>query len=226
MPHPELSAVKVCAFDAYGTLFDVHSAVGRGGQALGDKAQAVSDTWRLKQLQYTWLRSLMKAHGDFWEVTGDALSFAMETHGIDDPALQASLMELYLTLDAYSDVTACLGSLKAAGKKTAILSNGSRSMIDAATGSAGIDSLLDASLSIDDVGIYKPDPKVYQMVCDSFSVNAAEVCFVSTNAWDASAAAHFGFKVVWMNRFGMIPEKLPGDLVTTITSLDQLTPLL
>ena len=226
MSHPKLNNIKVCAFDAYGTLFNVHSAVARGGQGLGDKAQAVSDTWRLKQLQYTWLRSLMKNHADFWTVTSDGLSFALEAHGVDDPELHASLMNLYMTLDPYEDVIPCLTGLKSQGLHTAILSNGNRAILNAATDSAGLTELLDASLSIDDVGIYKPDPKVYQMVGDRFGVSASEVCFMSTNAWDASGAADFGFNVVWLNRFGQIPEKLPGELVTQITSLDELAALL
>ncbi|MDA9009116.1 haloacid dehalogenase type II [Alphaproteobacteria bacterium] len=226
MTHPRLEKIKVCAFDAYGTLFNVHSAVARGGQALGDKAQAVSETWRLKQLQYTWLRSLMKNHADFWQVTSDGLAFALESHGVDDPELHKSLMNLYMTLDAYDDVIPCLQGLKARGLQTAILSNGNRAMLDAATNSAGLNDVLDASLSIDDVGIYKPDPSVYQMVGDRFGVAADEICFMSTNAWDASAAADFGFNVVWLNRFGQIPENLPGELVTQITSLDELAGLL
>ena len=226
MSHPKLANTKVCAFDAYGTLLDVHSAVARGGQALGDKAQAVSDTWRLKQLQYTWLRSLMRNHADFWQVTSDGLSFALEAHGIEDPQLHEALMELYMTLDAYDDVVPCLSGLKARGLKTAILSNGTREMLDSATKSAGIDPILDASLSVDTVGVYKPDPRVYQMVCNRFDVQADQVCFMSTNAWDASGAADFGFNVVWLNRFNQIPEKLPGELVTHITSLSELEALL
>jgi 2-haloacid dehalogenase len=226
MVHYQLDTIKVCAFDAYGTLFDVHSAVAKGGQILGDKAQAVSNTWRLKQLQYTWLRSLMGAHADFWQVTSDALDYALKSEGVDAPLLQRSLMELYLKLDAYQDVSDCLKGLKSMGMKTAILSNGSKPMLKSATDSADLDPLLDASLSVDDVGIYKPDSRVYQMVGDFFSVKAAEVCFVSTNAWDASAAAHFGFKVIWLNRFGHIPENLPGKLIAHIRGLDKLCPLI
>ena len=218
--------VKVCVFDAYGTLFDVHSPVGRTAAVLGDKAPAVSRTWREKQLQYTWLRSLMRIHADFWQVTGEALDFALELHGIDDAVVRDQLMQAYLTLDAYGDVAPALTKLNAAGLKTAILSNGSPKMLAAAVASAGMDGDLDAVLSVEDVGIYKPDPRVYRMAVDRFAVAPREVCFVSTNGWDAAGAAHFGFQVVWMNRFGQISERLPGEPRAVIEALDALPPLL
>jgi len=218
--------VKVCVFDAYGTLFDVHSPVGRTAAVLGDKAPAVSRTWREKQLQYTWLRSLMRIHADFWQVTGEALDFALELHGIDDAVVRDQLMQAYLTLDAYGDVAPALAKLNAAGLKTAILSNGSPKMLAAAVASAGMDGDLDAVLSVEDVGIYKPDPRVYRMAVDRFAVAPREVCFVSTNGWDAAGAAHFGFQVVWMNRFGQISERLPGEPRAVIEALDALPPLL
>jgi len=178
--------------------------------------------WRQKQLEYTWLRSLMGAHADFWLVTGDALDYALESHGIDDAALRDRLMQLYLTLDAYADVKPALEQLRAKGLKTGILSNGNPRMLEAAVDSAGIADLLNAVLSIEDAGIYKPDARVYQLAVDRFGVRPDEICFVSTNAWDAAAAAHFGFQVAWMNRFGMARERLPGDLRVEITGLDAL----
>jgi 2-haloacid dehalogenase len=220
------ATVKVCVFDAYGTLFDVHSPVGRAAEALGDKAQAVSGTWRDKQLQYTWLRSLMRAHADFWQVTGDALDYALALYGIDDPAVRDGLMQAYLTLDAYADVAPALAKLKAAGLGIAILSNGSPRMLAAAVASAGIGDSLDAVLSVEDVGVYKPDPRVYRMAVDRFAVDRREVCFVSTNGWDASGAAHFGLEVVWLNRFALAPERLPGMPGTVVTGLDALPRLL
>ena len=221
----KLSGIKACVFDAYGTLFDVHSAVGVHRAALGEKADAVSAVWRDKQLQYTWLRSLMGAHADFWQVTGDALDFALERHGIDDSALREGLMQAYLTLDAYGDVAMTLAKLKSAGLRTAILSNGSPRMLGSAVKSAGIEGDLDAVLSIEDVGIYKPDPRVYQLAVDTLAIAAHEICFVSTNAWDASGAAHFGFQVAWMNRFGLTPERLPGNFGAVIDGLEALPPL-
>jgi 2-haloacid dehalogenase len=226
MTHPAFADIGACVFDAYGTLFDVHSAVGRGGGALGDKAGTVSALWRQKQLEYTWLRSLMGAHVDFWQVTGEGLDYALAANGVEDPALRDRLMELYLSLDAYPDVTDALGRLRAGGKQTAILSNGAPKMLNAAVESAGLVDLLDAVLSVEDVGIYKPERRVYQLAVDRLGVVAERICFVSTNAWDAAGAAHFGFNVAWMNRFAQQPERLPGQPAAVITGLSELPGLL
>ena len=222
----QFAKVKACVFDAYGTLFDVHSAVRNGGQALGDKATAVSELWRTKQLEYTWLRSLMDAHVDFWQVTSDGLDFALAASGVTDPALHARLMDLYLSLDAYEEVEATLKALKQGGLQTAILSNGSPKMLEAAVSSAGLGKLLDANLSVEEVGIYKPDARVYQLAVDRLGVAKQEICFLSSNGWDAKGAAHFGFKVAWINRFNKDEDRLPGQLATVIHRLDELPPLL
>ncbi|WP_282609003.1 haloacid dehalogenase type II [Pelagibius sp. Alg239-R121] len=226
MSHPDFSSVEACVFDAYGTLFNVHSAVARGGERLGEKADAVSNTWRQKQLEYTWLRSLMGAHADFWQVTSDGLDYALEAHGVEDKELHANLMDLYLTLEAYDDVRPTLQKLKDAGLKTGILSNGTPRMLEAAVTSAGIDNLLDENLSIEDVGIYKPDNRVYQLAVDRLSVAPDKICFVSTNAWDAAGAAHFGFNVAWLNRFSKIQEVLPGRPKAVINTLTDLSDLI
>ena len=226
MSHPDFQDIKACVFDAYGTLFDVHSAVARGGAALGDKAQAVSDLWRQKQLEYTWLRSLMGAHTDFWQVTREALEYALASYGVENLALRDGLMELYLSLDAYPEVPDALEALRKAGLKTAILSNGSPTMLDSAVASAAIADSLDALLSVEEVGIYKPDPRVYQLAVDRLDVQPAEICFLSSNAWDAVAAAHFGFKVAWINRFNKARERLPAQPQAEITNLMELPPLL
>lgn len=226
MSHPAFQDIGACVFDAYGTLFDVHSAARRASDALGDKAAGVSAVWRDKQLQYTWLRSLMGSHADFWQVTGEALDFALAAHGIEDQALRGRLMELYLSLEAYPDVVPALSKLRAAGRQTAILSNGSPAMLDAAVESAGLNAILDASLSIEEVGIYKPDSRVYQLAVDRLGVEAARICFVSTNCWDAHGAAHFGFTVAWMNRFGQQDERLPGAPAAIMQGLDALPGLL
>ncbi len=226
MSEPAFDDIDACVFDAYGTLFDVHSAVARSGAALGDKAQAVSALWRQKQLEYTWLRSLMGAHADFRQVTEDGLGYALAFHGIDDPGLAARLMDLYLTLDAYPEAAACLEALRAAGRKTAILSNGEPVMLGAAVGSAGLTELFDAVLSVEEAGISKPDPRTYQLAVDRLEVPAAGICFVSTNAWDAAGAAYFGFRVAWLNRFGLRLEELPGRPAAVIQGLDELTALL
>lgn len=226
MPKGSLTNIKACVFDAYGTLFDVHSPTARAASSLSGKGESVSKLWRQKQLEYTWLRSLMKAHVDFWELTGLALDYALDAHDLGDPALRDQLMRAYLELDAYPDVKPVLEALRAKGLKTGILSNGNPKMLDAAVTSAGLADLLDAVLSVEDVGIYKPDPRVYQMTLDHFKIGGPQVCFVSTNAWDASAGAHFGYSVAWMNRFGMVKERLPGEPKAVITGLDELPDLI
>ena len=222
MSNVKFSRIKACVFDAYGTLWDVHSAVGRHRERLGDKADAVSETWRAKQLQYTWLRSLMGKYIPFWQVTQDALDFAMQAHGVDDPGLRQDLVDAYLSLDCYPEVPEMLKTLQGAGLKTAVLSNGSPDMLDAAVQSSGLESLLDASLSVDSLGVYKPDMRVYQMVCDHFEVAPQEVSFQSSNAWDAWAASSFGFQVAWCNRFGQAPERLPDSPKAEIKTLAEL----
>jgi 2-haloacid dehalogenase len=218
-----LARCRAVVFDAYGTLFDVNSATAKETAALGSKAEAVSALWRQKQLEYTWLRSLMGRHADFWQVTRDGLDFALATHGIDDGALAERLMRLYLKLDAYADVAPLLARLKKAGRGSAILTNGSPMMIDAAVKAAGL--TLDQLLSVESAGIYKPHPSVYQLAVDRLGP-AAELCFVSTNSWDARAAAVFGMQVVWLDRWGRRADHLPGSFAATIKTLDELPALL
>lgn len=217
------AGVKACVFDAYGTLFDVHSAAAAEAGALGSRMQPLSQIWRQKQLEYTWLRSLMGAHADFRRVTRDALDFAMTAQDIDDPDLADRLMHLYLELDAYPDVRPTLERLRAGGLKTAILSNGEPTMLAAAVRHAGLSELLDDVLSVEEVGVYKPDSRVYQFAVDRLGLTGpAEVAFVSTNGWDARGAAHFGFQVAWMNRFGMQLDRLPGEPKAIISGLEEL----
>jgi 2-haloacid dehalogenase len=219
--------VQACVFDAYGTLFDVHSAAAGEAAALGDAMQPLSQTWRQKQLEYTWLRSLMGVHADFWQITGEALDFAMAQHGIDDAALRARLMDLYLRLDAYPDVRPALSRLRAGGLKTAILSNGEPKMLQAAVAHADIADLLDAVLSVEDVGVFKPDVRVYRLAVERLGLETPEaIAFVSTNGWDARGAAHFGFRVAWMNRFGAQLDRLPGEPAAIVAGLDELPGLL
>ncbi len=205
-----LTGVKACVFDAYGTLFDVNAAAAHLKDELGDKEAKLSEIWRMKQLQYTWLRSLMgESYVEFWQVTQDALDFAMETVGLEDAGLRQKLLDLYFKLDSYPEVPSVLQTLKQAGLKTGILSNGSPAMLDGAVQSAGIGESLDAVLSVHDLGFYKPRPEVYEMVTSEFSLARHEVCFMSSNGWDAYAAKNFGFQVCWVNRFGQPEEKLP-----------------
>ncbi len=226
MAKPAFADIGACVFDAYGTLFDVHSAVGRSGGALGDKAGPVSALWRQKQLEYTWLRSLMGAYVDFWQVTGEGLDYALAANGVEDAELRRRLMDLYLNLDAYPDVPGALDGLRAGGKKTAILSNGAPNMLRAAVETADLDGRLDAVLSVDELRSFKPDPRVYQLAVDRLGVEAGRICFVSTNGWDAAGAAYFGFKVAWLNRFGQPPERLPGTPAAVIETLAELPDLL
>ena len=220
------SNIKACVFDAYGTLFDVHSAVGRHRARIGEHADAVSALWRTKQLQYTWLRSLMGKHVDFWHLTGDALDYALAEHAISDSQLRDDLMAAYMELDAYPEVRDTLSRLKDAGLKTAILSNGSPAMLESGANSAGIADLLDENLSIEEVGIYKPDPRVYQMAVDRLGVTREEISFQSSNAWDAVGAATFGFRVAWINRFGQGRERLTAEPNVELKTLDALLPVL
>ncbi|HJN04569.1 MAG TPA: haloacid dehalogenase type II [Alphaproteobacteria bacterium] len=226
MANPSLDGIGACVFDAYGTLFDVNAAAAACAGELGEQWQPLAETWRLKQLQYTWLRSLMRAHTDFWQVTGDALDFAMDSLGLDNQDLRTHLMDLYLTLDAYSEVPGVLARLRAAGMKCAILSNGSPNMLESAASHAGIAESFDAILSVEEIGIFKPDPAVYQLAVDRLEVGTDRIAFLSSNAWDAAGAAHFGFRVVWVNRFGQVRERIPDPPHAEITALDGLPDLL
>lgn len=221
-----IEGIKACVFDAYGTLFDVHSAVGKHRRRLGDMADHVSMLWRTKQLEYTWLRSLMGHHADFWQVTRNALDFAFDMHGVNDSDLHRDLMEAYLKLDCYPEVPEALSTLKSRGFKLAILSNGTPAMLDAAVRNSSIENLIEKNFSVEEVGIFKPDPRVYQIAVDGLGVNPDEVVFQSSNAWDASGASVFGFKVAWVNRFGQRKERLPGQPDIEIQTLIELPDLL
>lgn len=222
----KLPDVQACVFDAYGTLFDVNSAARTAALAksdlLGEKWQLLAELWRAKQLQYTWLRGLAGNHADFWQVTGDALDFALSTLRLNDPDLRTRLMDLYMVLGAYPDVPDTLKRLKAKGMKLAILSNGTPAMLAAAATNAGIANLLDAILSVEQVKVYKPHPSVYGLVCQAFNVDAAQVCFISSNGWDAYSAKAFGLRVLWCNRFGQAEERIPDTPDAQIATLAEL----
>jgi 2-haloacid dehalogenase len=217
-----LRGVRACVFDAYGTLFDFASAARQCRDVLGGDINRLTSLWRDKQLQYTWLRAAQGRHEDFWQVTGDALDFSLETLSLDKPGLRERLMVLYLTLDAFPEVHTVLIKLKAAGLRTAILSNGSPKMLDAAIKAAKLDTLVDEILSVEEVGVYKPHPKVYQLAVDRLGVPASAIAFQSSNAWDAYAASAFGMQVVWCNRYGQHREHLPGSPDREIKSLAEL----
>ena len=221
-----IAGIKACVFDAYGTLFDVHSAVGIHQARLGDIANRVSALWRTKQLEYTWLRSLMGRHADFWQVTQDALDFAFDTCRIDDPALRSDLIEAYLRLDCYPEVPATLSTLRDRGCQVAILSNGTPAMLSAAVKNSGLEQSIERIFSVEQAGVFKPDPRVYQIAVDDLNVKPAEIVFLSSNAWDAAGASVFGFKVAWVNRFGQSVERLPGQADVEIETLAELPALL
>jgi 2-haloacid dehalogenase len=196
--------IKVCLFDAYGTLFDLHSAVARHAAAVGPSAAVLSEVWRNKQLEYSWIRSAMAppADGwkDFWILTQDALDFAMARLQVDDPGLRKDLLDAYLTLSAFPEVRAVLERLKAEGMRTAIISNGTQAMLNSALTSAGLDGLIDLVVSADEVKVFKPSPKIYQLIPQRLGVSPQEVLFHSSNAWDAASAASFGFRVARIDR--------------------------
>ena len=209
-------------FDAYGTLFDEHSAVARHRDAIGAEADAMSQTWRTKQIEYTWVRSLMGAHRDFRALTADALDFSAARHGVTLGALREKLLAAYEILDAFSDAASTLQALKTRGAKTAILSNGTPAMLDSAVNSAGLGGLLDTVLSIEEAGIFKTSPRTYQLVTQRFGVPPAQTAFISSNRWDAAGATHFGFATHWINRTGAPDEYLDHAPVAVLSSLYEL----
>jgi len=226
MANNQLTGIAACVFDAYGTLFDFAAAARRCEDELGERTSALTALWRDKQLQYTWLRALQGKHADFWQVTGDALDYALETLQIARPELRGRLMNLYLTLDTFPEVPDVLAKLKAAGLRLAILSNGAPGMLAAAVDGAGLRPLIDAVLSVEEVGVYKPHPKVYQLAVDRLGLPAQSIAFQSSNAWDAYAASAFGMRVVWCNRYQQRRERLPGVPDREIRTLSELPALL
>lgn len=220
-------AITTCIFDAYGTLFDVSAAArqaaeGPGGGKLAEHWPQLAADWRAKQLQYSWLRAITGDHTDFWTVTQDGLDWALEAQGLDgDTGLRERLLALYWQLQAYPEVPQMLSRLKEQGLATAILSNGSPDMLAGAVQSAALSEMLDDVLSVESVGIFKPAPQVYDLVLQRFGVAKNHVLFVSSNGWDAGAAAAYGFTTAWVNRAGEPVDRLPGrpdhilpDLVT------------
>lgn len=221
-----LDGIDACVFDAYGTLFDFNSAALTASDELGSDWQQLSDLWRQKQLQYTWLRGLGGRHADFWQVTADALDFALSTFRIDRPGLRARLMDLYLHLECYPEVAETLRRLQAAGTRLAILSNGTPAMLAAVVSHNGLDELFDAVLSVEEVGVFKPHPSVYRLASDRLQVAPSSICFLSSNGWDAYSAKASGFRVLWCNRFGQAPERIPATPDGEINDLSALPAIL
>ncbi len=238
-----MASIEICVFDAYGTLFDVGAAArrlaaaieagdadvaatGAAGSAFAARWTEAAEHWRRKQLEYTWLRAAFGAHRDFWAVTGDGLDWTLDrldiAAGSERDALRARLMGLYETLDAYPEAKPALEALAADGRRRAILSNGAPAMLAAATRSAGFDDLLEAALSAEEAGVFKPSPKVYDLVAAKLGVSRASVLFVSSNGWDICCAAAYGFRTVWANRRGEPVDRLPGAPDRTVADLSAL----
>ncbi len=225
MSQEPLTGVRACVFDAYGTLFDFATASEKCRDVLGANVERVTALWRDKQLQYTWLLAAQQRHRDFRQVTSDALDFVLETLAIDRARVHQRLMDLYLSLEPFPEVPDALRRLKSMGLRMAILSNGTPSMLAAVVASAGMGGLFDAVLSVEEVGVFKPHAKVYQLAVDRLGVPAAAIAFQSSNAWDAYAASAFGMQVVWCNRGGQPRERLPGHPDREIRSLAELPAL-
>lgn len=226
MNHALFEGIEVCVFDAYGTLFDVHSAVDRYRTRIGAHADQLSALWRTKQLEYTWLRSLMQRHADFWQVTREALDYALETYGVADQGLRSDLLNAYQALSCYPEVEAVLDRLRNHGIQCLVLSNGSPDMLRSAMAGAGLEHRFSAVLSVEQVGRYKPDPEVYRLAVAHSGAEPARISFQSANAWDIAGAASFGFRTAWINRFGQKRERLPFGADAELTDLAGLPALL
>lgn len=222
---------RACIFDAYGTLFDVaaaaRSAAGEPGRgALAEVWEGLAADWRAKQLEYSWLRAVTGDHCDFWQVTQDGLDWAMEKARLDsDPELRERLLALYWELAAYREAPRCLAELKAAGHTTAILSNGSPDMLEGAVDGSGLGEWLDAVLSVEAAGVFKPARAVYDLVGARFGLAPAEVLFVSSNGWDVCSAAAYGFRTVWVNRASLPVDRLtarPDHILPDLSGLPAL----
>src|SRR5262249_35273532 len=219
LSHAEgLAMPRTFVFDAYGTLFDVHAAIGRYRATAGPDAERFSEVWRTKQLEYTWTLTLAGRYLDFWTLTERALDFALARCPSVDKALKPKLLDAYLALDAFPDARAALRALKARGEATAILSNGSPRMLAAAVAAAGLGADLDAVLSVDTIGIYKPRAEVYALTTARFKLAPADIVFVSSNRWDVMGAGNVGFRTAWINRAGMPDEyeRKPDAVLTDL----------
>ena len=217
--------IKAIIFDAYGTLFDVNSAAEKCKEKIGDKWETFANYWRTTQLEYTWLRSLMKRHKDFWQVTEDSLDKSMKVFNIDS-SMRDELLDLYKILSPYSEVPEVLKSLKNKKYKISILSNGTPSLLNTLVKSNNLENLFDDIFSIEEVGIYKPDSKVYDMPIKKYKIKNNEVTFLSANTWDVSGGGNYGFNSIWVNRNNNIFDNLDYRPKHEIKSLEQLLNLI
>ena len=217
--------IKAIIFDAYGTLFDVNSAAEKCKDKIGDKWEPFSNFWRTTQLEYTWLRSLMKRHKDFWQITEDSLDKSMKSFNID-PKMKDELLNLYKVLSPFQEVPKTLKTLKEKNFKLAILSNGTPSLLNELVRSNNLNNLFDDLFSIEEVGIYKPDSKVYDLPIKKYEIKKNEVAFLSANTWDVSGAGNYGYNAIWVNRNNNIFDYLDYKPNNQIKSLNELTSLI
>jgi 2-haloacid dehalogenase len=217
--------IKAIIFDAYGTLFDVNSAAEKCKDKIGDKWEAFANYWRTTQLEYTWLRSLMKRHKDFWQVTEDSLDKSMKVFNIDN-SMRNELLDLYKILSPYTEVPEVLKSLKEKKYKLSILSNGTPSLLNGLVRNNNLENLFDNIFSIEEVGIYKPDSRVYDMPIKKYKIKNNEVAFLSANTWDVSGGGNYGFNSIWVNRNNNIFDNLDFKPEHQIKSLKELINLI
>ena len=213
--------IKAIIFDAYGTLFDVNSAAEKCKDKIGDKWEASANYWRTTQLEYTWLRSLMKRHKDFWQVTEDSLDKSMKVFNIDN-SMRNELLDLYKILSPYPEVPEVLKSLKEKNYKLSILSNGTPSLLNELVKSNNLENLFDDVFSIEEVGIYKPDSKVYDLPIKKYKIKNNEIAFLSANTWDVSGGGNYGFNSIWVNRNNSIFDNLDYRPKYEVKSLKEL----
>ena len=217
--------IKAIIFDAYGTLFDVNSAAEKCKDKIGDKWEPFANFWRTTQLEYTWLRSLMKRHKDFWQITEDSLDKSMMAFNIN-PKMKDQLLNLYKVLSPFQEVPETLKTLKEKNFKLAILSNGTPSLLNQLVKSNNLDNLFDDLFSIEEVKIYKPDSKVYDLPIKKYEIKKNEVAFLSANTWDVSGAGNYGYNAIWVNRNNNIFDYLDYKPNNQIKSLTELTSLI
>ena len=213
--------IKAIVFDAYGTLFDVNSAAEKCKGKIGDKWEGFANFWRTTQLEYTWLRSLMKRHKDFWQVTEDSLDKSMKTFSIDS-SMKNEILNLYKKLSPYSEVKGVLSSLKEKKYKLAILSNGTPALLNELVKSNNLENIFDDLFSIEEVGIYKPDSKVYDMPLKKYQIKADEIAFLSSNTWDVSGGGNYGYNAIWVNRNKNIFDNLDYKPKNEVSDLTQI----
>ena len=217
--------IKAIIFDAYGTLFDVNSAAEKCKDKIGDKWEGFANYWRTTQLEYTWLRSLMNRHKDFWKITEDSLDKSMKFFKIDN-SMRNDLLDLYKVLSPFSEVKETLNKLKKKDLKLAILSNGTPSLLGNLVNSNNLENIFDDIFSIEEVGVYKPDSKVYDIPIKKYQIQKNEVTFLSANTWDVSGAGNYGYNSIWVNRNQSIFDNLDYDPNHKIENLSELLPLI